>query len=191
MTRRIAAVMAEAAARAPLTDRTGDLAEIGAELVPFLNQVDLRVDPSHAGLAPYPLPLEPDTAWHDNHAGALWLGPDEWLVLGSTNSADDVAAGLAAAFHHVHHSVVDVSANRVAIALTSEDRFALLSHVCPLDLDPVVWGAGRCAQTLLGRAQVILFERAETTQILVRPSFADYVVDLLLQVRRASGDMGA
>jgi len=55
--------------------------------------------------------------------------------------------------------------------------------VCPLDLDPRVWAAGRCAQTLLGRAQVILQERTETTGILVRPSFADYVVDVLREAR--------
>jgi sarcosine oxidase subunit gamma len=87
--------------------------------------------------------------------------------------------------------VVDVSANRVAIELTGSDRFDLLAHVCPLDLDPRVWATGRCAQTLLGRAQVVLQERSETTGILVRPSFADYVVDLLLAVRGATGDVGA
>ena len=42
-----------------------------------------------------------------------------------------------------------------------------------------------CAQTLLARAQVILHERADTTGLLVRTSFADYLVDWLLA---ASGD---
>src|SRR5437762_3522023 len=82
-------------------------------------------------------------------------------------------------------------AARVAIELTAPGRFDLLAHVCPLDLDPRVWAAGMCAQTLLGRAQVILQERTDTTGILVRPSFADYVVDLLLAVRGAMGGVGA
>jgi sarcosine oxidase gamma subunit len=37
-----------------------------------------------------------------------------------------------------------------------------------------------CAQTLFAKAQVILHERADTTGVLVRPSFADYLVDRLL-----------
>ena len=56
----------------------------------------------------------------------------------------------------------------------------LLSKGCSLDLDATSWGIGSCAQTLLARAQVILHERAETTGILVRLSFADYLVDWLL-----------
>jgi sarcosine oxidase gamma subunit len=37
-----------------------------------------------------------------------------------------------------------------------------------------------CAQTLFAKAQVILHERADTTGVLVRPSFAGYVVERLL-----------
>jgi sarcosine oxidase subunit gamma len=184
-------VTADARARSPLTDRATDLATIGAELVPFLAQVDLRVDPVHGALAPYPLPLEPNTASDDGRRAALWLGPDEWLILGPPGAEMEIVAELDAAFEGVDRSVVDVSANRVAIELTSPGRFDLLAHVCPLDLDPRVWATGRCAQTLLGHAQVIIQERTETTGILVRPSFADYVVDLLLAVHGAVGGVGA
>ena len=183
--------MADARVRSPLADRVADLTTIGAELVPFLAQVDLRVDPEHADLAPYALPLEPNTAWHDEHHAALWLGPDEWLILGPVDTAHEIVTALETAFADVQRSVVDVSANRVAIALTSDDRLELLSHVCSLDLDPRVWTVGRCAQTLLGRAQAILVERDRTTPVLVRPSFADYVVDLLVAVRGATGGVGA
>jgi len=185
-------VTADQRARSPLADRAADLATIGAELVPFLAQVDLRVDPAYAGLAPYPLPIEPNMAVDDGRRAALWLGPDEWLILGPPGAAAaEIVAELGAAFAHVDRSVVDVSANRVAIELTGPGRFDLLAHVCPLDLDSRVWANGRCAQTLLGRAQVILQERTETTGILVRPSFADYVVDLLLAVHGALGGVGA
>ena len=182
---------ADARARSPLADRATDLATIGGELVPFLAQVDLRVDPAYAGLAPYPLPIEPNMAVDDGRRAALWLSPDEWLILGPPGATAAIVAELEAAFAHVDRSVVDVSANRVAFELTGPERFDLLAHVCPLDLDPRVWAPGRCAQTLLGRAQVVLQERTETTGILVRPSFADYVVDLLLAVHGAVGVVGA
>ena len=182
---------ADAPARSPLAGRAADLATIGAELVPFLAQVDLRVDPAYAGLAPYPFPIEPNVAVDDGRRAALWLGPDEWLILGPPGAAAEIVAELEAAFAHVDRSVIDVSANRVAIELTGAERLDLLAHVCPLDLDPRVWATGRCAQTLLGRAHVVLQERTETTGILVRPSFADYIVDLLLGVHGAVGGMGA
>jgi sarcosine oxidase subunit gamma len=75
-----------------------------------------------------------------------------------------------------------VSANRVAIELGGPGRFELLASGCPLDLHPRSWHAGMCAQTLFAKAQVILHERAETTGVLVRPSFADYLVERLLAV---------
>jgi sarcosine oxidase subunit gamma len=175
--------MAEDLARSPLEARRDDLAIIDAELVPFLAQVDLRIGPSLADRAPYPLPLEPNTAFDDGHRAALWLGPDEWLILGRPEDERAITEELDAAFDGAHRSVVDVSANRVAIELTGADRFELLSCVCTIDLDPSAWRPGRCAQTLVGRAPVILQERDATTGILVRPSFGDYVVDLLLAAR--------
>ena len=115
---------ADARARSPLADRGTDLATIGAELVPFLAQVDLRVDPAYAGLAPYPLPIEPNMAVDDGRRAALWLGPDEWLVLGPPGAAAEIVAELDAAFAHVDRSVIDVSANRVASS-NSPTRFTV------------------------------------------------------------------
>jgi sarcosine oxidase subunit gamma len=175
----------ERTTRSPLAARRDDLAAIGAQLLPLLAQVDLRVDPELAGRSDLPLPLEPNTAIDDGERTTLWLGPDQWLILGAPGEERPIIAEVAAALDGVHRSIVDVSANRVAIELGGAHRFELLSHVCTLDLDPPAWGVGRCAQILLGRAQVIFHERTETTGILVRPSFADYVVDLLRKARTA------
>jgi sarcosine oxidase subunit gamma len=80
----------------------------------------------------------------------------------------------------LHRSVVDVSANRAVIELTGPSRHALVSSACPIDLHPRSWGDGRCAQSVFGSAQILLQEREPTTRLFVRPSFADYIVDLLL-----------
>jgi sarcosine oxidase, subunit gamma len=155
--------------------------------VPFLAQVDLRLDPAQAGRSPYPLRIEPNTAWEDGPRAALWLGPDEWLVLGPPMAGPEIVAELEHALAGLHRSIVDVSANRVALELAGPARFELLSTGCPIDLHPRAWNPGMCAQTLFGRAQVILHERSDTTGILVRPSFADYVIDRLLNAA-AAGD---
>jgi sarcosine oxidase subunit gamma len=141
-------------------------------------QVDLRLDPAHADRLPFALPLEPNTVAETADVCALWLGPDEWLVTGA-ETPGALLAELEAALAGVHHSVVDVSANRVALELSGTSRFDLLSAGCGLDLHPRAWGPGRCAQTLLARVPVILWERGGTTAILVRPSFAGYVAEWL------------
>ena len=175
--------------RSPLAERAADLGrvaeiiggEVVLEHVPFLAQVDLRLDPREAGRAPYPLPLEPNTAWEDGPRAALWLGPDEWLILGPPGAGPEIVAQLEAALTGTHHSVIDVGANRVAIEISGPRSKEVLSKGCSLDLDPRGgWVADRCAQTLLARVPVILHERSETTGILVRPSFAEYLTDWLV-----------
>jgi sarcosine oxidase subunit gamma len=175
-------------ARDPLAARSDDLdavaertgGRVAIEHVPFLAQVSLRLDPSLAERAPYPLPLTPNTAWEDGPRAALWLGPDEWLVLGPPHAGTNIVGELEHALGGLHRSVIDVSANRVAIELGGPDRFELLASGCPLDLHPRAWRSGMCAQTLFAKAQVIVHEREATTGLLVRPSFADYLVERLL-----------
>ena len=111
-------------------------------------------------------PMAPNTVAGD----ALWLGPDEWLVLGGR---EEDYADLPAA--------VDVSANRSCLELSGEGAADVLARGCALDLHPSVFPPGRCAQTLVARAQVILYRPAEHTfRLLVRPSFADYLRAWLL-----------
>lgn len=164
-----------AEARTTLAGRLADLARLSAVEIPFVPQVDVRTrDGAALGL-----PTEPNTWTRVGERDVLWLAPDEWLVVAAPGEAE-IAAELASSLAGGHRSVVDVSANRVVIELTGDDRLGLLSTACPIDLDPRVWTEGRCAQTLLGAAQVLLQERANATWLFVRPSFAGYVVDLLL-----------
>ena len=179
---------ADALARDVLAAHAGDMASMASrtggrfrlEHEPFLAQVSLRLDASLAARSPVPLPLEPNTAWDDGARAVLWLGPDEWLVLGPAGSAGDLAAELGAALDGLHRSIVDVSANRVVLVLGGPDRLDALASGCTLDLHPRSWRDGMCAQTLFAKAQVLLQERADTTRVLVRPSFARYVIERML-----------
>lgn len=139
-----------------------------------LAQVDLRTDPADV---PFEAP-DPNTATSWEGRDVLWLGPDEWLIVGKTGTERAIVDELETALSGHHRSVVDASANRIVFDL--EDGLELLSTGCGLDLDPAHWLSGMCAQTLLGQAQVILHQRDErTTRIFVRPSFARYLVDRL------------
>jgi sarcosine oxidase subunit gamma len=155
-----------------------------------LPQVDVRFDPSDAalldrltvatGVRP---PVDPNSvASAEGEAGHwLWLGPDEWLVVGGEGEPDAGGPALEAALRvaaaDAFLTTVDVSANRVALEVAGPDAGALLAFGCALDLDHPAFGAGRCAQTLVARAGVILWQVDElpTYRLLVRPSFAAYL----------------
>ena len=74
-------------------------------------------------------------------------------------------------------SVVDVSANRTTIEVRGSAARELLAAGCSVDLHLRAFGPGRCAQTALARAAVILHQTSDEPcyLILVRPSFATYL----------------
>lgn len=178
----------EGQARSPLEHRRPDLARATANMggdaeiveVAFPAQVDLRIDPRHARLLEHGLPLEPNTVTHMGDRATLWLGPDEWLVVGPPGSCAGLIAELEGALDGVHHSVIDVSANRAVVELHGAARHELLSKGCSLDLATDRWPPGTCAQTLLAGVQVILEERPRATRLFFRPSFCNYVTDWFL-----------
>jgi sarcosine oxidase subunit gamma len=142
----------------------------GVRELPFLAQVAVRTgEPSRA------LPTQPNTVRGDASCAALWLGPDEWLVVGPPGSEPEIEREFASA----GVTTVEVSANRTTLELSGPRARELLESGCPIDLHPRVFGAGRCAQTLLARANVLIWfvsdEPEPVYRLFVRPSFAGYV----------------
>lgn len=154
--------------------------------VRFLGQVNLRIDPGGAAAEQaaaalgVPLPVTPNTAASGGGLDVLWLGPDEWLVLGPAHSGERIEALLRSAIGGEFASVVDVSAQRRTLVLRGPDVRELLAHGCSIDLHPRVFGAGRCAQTALARAPVVLLPRADNeVWVLVTASYAEYLGEWL------------
>ncbi|MGW2618770.1 sarcosine oxidase subunit gamma [Streptomyces sp. NPDC001500] len=180
--------LARYAGRLAAATRTSRGAVRLAEL-PFLAQIDVRLDAKGAaadgvGLAlGVPLPLEPNTVVRAGEAHVLWLGPDEWLVVGPAGSGRDLEHRIRAGGADGPVSVTDVSAQRTTLLVSGPRARDLLAHGCALDLHPYAFGAGRCAQTTLARTQVVLVARADPGAgfwVLVRSSFAGYLTDWLL-----------
>jgi sarcosine oxidase subunit alpha len=99
----------------------------------------------------------------------LELGPGWWLIVGGDEPV-------------VHNGcAVDVSAQRTVIQLSGPGVRDILMTGCPIDLHPAVFEVGQHAQTLLAKAQIILQRTApDTYRLFVRPSFAPYLADWLL-----------
>jgi sarcosine oxidase subunit gamma len=114
---------------------------------------------------------------------ALWLGPDEWLILAPLS--DPVITALAQAMQDHPHALVDVSHRQCAIGLTGATAADVLNAGCPLDLDASAFPVGMCTRTVLGRSEIVLWRTAaETFHLEVARSFAPYVRAFLHEAAR-------
>lgn len=154
--------------------------------IPFLTHLNVRADPAgpaaeRIGTAlAVPLPMEPGAVTEGRGLTVLWLGPDEWLVVGPDGAARELRERIRDAAAGEHVSVVDVSAQRTTLVVAGERARDMLAHGCALDLHPREFGPGRCAQTLLARTGVVLVTREDGFWVLVRSSFAAYAAEWLL-----------
>ena len=193
---------ARALRRSPLAARTAEFAERSGRAVrlaeePFLTQVNLRAHPGSPAVARVEHALglalphhTPNRVAGDDDLAALWLGPDEWLVVGPDGHATRITEAARTALGDSLGSVVDVSANRTTLRLSGTMAREVLDKVCSLDLHPRAFAAGHCAQTLLGRTQAVLWQVSSEPgyRILVRGSFAEYLADLLLDAMEEFAD---
>jgi heterotetrameric sarcosine oxidase gamma subunit len=173
-----------------LTDRlaaASDTSVVSLAQVPFVAMVSLRVNPATPAAAriaavlgaPLPTGCGEVTCGGDSH-DALWLGPDEWLVVASTDPVA-LADQLTAAIGEEPGLALDVSANRTVLELTGPQARAVLEKGCPVDLHPRAFGPGHALSSTLARVPVLLWQTGEDTyRLLPRSSFADYVARWLL-----------
>jgi sarcosine oxidase subunit gamma len=107
----------------------------------------------------------------------LWLGPDEWLVVGPESSRAETLDALERAVAPDDGAAVDVSSSRLLLELKGRGARDVLASCCALDLHPRAFGPGSCAQTLLAKAPALLSQKDETPTywLFVRPSYAAYV----------------
>lgn len=116
---------------------------------------------------------------------ALWLGPDEWLLLAPTTDGPALAAALERAMDGRPHSLVDVSHRQVGIEISGPAATAALNAGCPLDLGEGAFPVGMCTRTVLAKAEIVLWRTApETFRVEVWRSFADYVWSYLEEASR-------
>jgi len=128
------------------------------------------------------LPTEAYGVASNGERHALWLGPDEWLLLAPEAEGPAIAAAFALV--DTPHSLVAVGERNVALEITGPMAQAVLNAGCPLDLHLSRFPVGACTRTLFGKAEIILWRR-EATRFYVGTwrSFAAYVWGLMTQAR--------
>ena len=139
------------------------------------------------------LPSEPCTSAARDQISALWLGPDQWLVTCPGRDVPGLLASLRAALAGVHAAITDVTDGRVAFRVAGPSARDVLAKGCPLDLHARAFPPGRCAQSLLAKASVLIHlvddgpERGPSFDVYVARSFAHYLWTWLEDAGREYG----
>lgn len=111
----------------------------------------------------------------------VWMRPDEWLVIGDLVARASLLAKLEDAVGTDDGAVVDISASRVVLELLGARSRDVLASCCPLDLHARAFAVGQCAQSVIGKAPVLLqlLDDSPRWRIVVRPTLVDYVTSWL------------
>jgi sarcosine oxidase, subunit gamma len=117
----------------------------------------------------------------------LWLGPDEYLLLGGIEPEvagdESQAAALELALEGMPHALVDVSHRQFALEVSGPHAATMLSGGCPLDLDLSEFPIGMCTRTAFAKGDIVLWRtREDAFHVEVWRSFAGYVTGLLREI---------
>jgi sarcosine oxidase, subunit gamma len=119
-------------------------------------------------------------AVHNDVIAALWLGPDERLLIGPADDGAEMIDLLQQALAGLPHSVVETSHAQVAFELSGAQAAVALNTGCPLDLDLASFPVDMCTRTVFAKAQIVLWRTgAETFRVDVARSFAPYVTKVI------------
>jgi len=122
----------------------------------------------------------PCRAVYDDVHAALWLGPDERLLIGPADASPEMEGLLRRALTGRPHSLVETSHAQTAFELSGSRAAAALNIGCPLDLDPAAFPVGMCTRTVFAKAQIVLWRTGpETFLVETARSFAPYVTKIL------------
>lgn len=127
----------------------------------------------------------PCRAVRSDARSALWLGPDERLLIGPDGAGEELAGLLQRALAELPHSLVEISHAQTAFEVTGAGAAAALNTGCPLDLDPASFPVDMCTRTVFAKAQIVLWRTGpETFRVETGRSFAPYVTKILALAAR-------
>jgi sarcosine oxidase, subunit gamma len=175
----------------PLHGRRGGGAAIGLTPAQAAVRISLRAKPDAVAALSGSLGLDlltrPKTAVvnADGTRSALWLGPDEWLVIddGEHGGSADLVKALADT--GALHSAVDVSHRQTAIMVTGEAAAETLAAGCPQDLSLKAFPVNACSRTVLGKIEIVLWRMADDMfRVECWRSYSDYAFAFLSEAAR-------
>jgi sarcosine oxidase subunit gamma len=123
------------------------------------------------------LPREPNRGVDGGGRSALWLGPNEFLIVTEPGAEATLVTALRQGLGGQRAAVTDVSDGRTIIEISGRNARDVLAKGCGLDLHPRVFGPGQCAQSGLAKARILLrqIDASPRFEIFVERSHAEYL----------------
>lgn len=169
-----------------------DASGVWANEVPLQGYISLRGNPADtafqdgaASALGTRLPVEPCTFARSGAVKALWLSPDEWMIVCPRARLQPLLRGLGKALSGIRSQVVDNSGGHTEIIVHGRNAADVISHASVYDLHRL--GAGRVVGTLFGKSAVYMYHERDGVSLLVRRSFADYVWRFLVRAAEPYG----
>ncbi|RJT30967.1 sarcosine oxidase subunit gamma family protein [Mesorhizobium waimense] len=174
------AMSSSAERRSALAGRSVSATGVRLEVMPPAERISLRApEASVAALSKalgVTLPTKPKTSATKAGRTALWLGPDEWLVIDEAGKDPLADCAKVTALH----SAVGISHRNVAFCVTGPAAAAAINGGCPQDLSLEVFPVGAASRTILGKSEIVLLRSAaDAFRVECWRSFSDYVFTLL------------
>jgi len=133
------------------------------------------------------LPAKLGQAGEGVDRAAMWLGPDEWLLIAEGVDPEMFPAEIAEALKGSPYSLVDVSHRQLGLVVSGTGAARALSAGCPLDLHLSAFPVGMATRTIFDKAEIVLWRRGEMGfHVEVWRSFAPYLVAALIEASRGA-----
>jgi sarcosine oxidase subunit gamma len=128
------------------------------------------------------LPTEANTSTTSDKLTAIWLGPDEWMIVSNElvnkdNNKQELKEML---FNNISKTnlgaVIDVTDQFVKLELKGKNIYEIFSAGCPFNFNEFKEKKGSTTQTVLNHIDVILHHKDENiVNLFVRRSFAEHL----------------
>ena len=128
------------------------------------------------------LPTEANTSTMSDKLTAIWLSPDEWMIVSNEflNKDSNKYELYEILFNRISKTnlgaVIDVTDQFVQLELKGKNIYEIFSSGCPFNFNEFKEKKGSTAQTVLNHVDVILHHKDENVvNLFVRRSFAEHL----------------
>lgn len=128
------------------------------------------------------LPVKALTCEVGDKRAALWMGPDEWMLLAPEDDLQSVFNSIETALKDQPHALVDISERSESIIVSGEKAAWLLNTGIFIDFSLEAFPVGTVTRTVFHKSPVMVWRTGPDTFVVEAwVSFMDYVAGLLVQ----------
>ena len=152
--------------------------KLRVQTIDDLSIVSLRVAKSCLDDARERLDLAEPLRASERDPRSLWLGPDRWLLVGSTDTPGILLDSCKQELTGILHHAVDYSSALSTQKVTGKNAWQLLASGTSIDLRPEHFRVGSCCRTRLAQvAAVIVADGTDAFSVHVDGSYAAYLAE--------------